>query len=255
MSFNKIAIIGGTGLAFLSPNEEETRRLNLVEGLNVKNALGEPSAPLQLGSWHDKELVFLARHGNPPVLPPHCINYRANLLALQAQGVDAIIAVNAVGGITPQAHSGTLMIPDQIVDYTWGREHTFFDGTYQPLKFIDFSQPYDEHLRKVLIDCGKKLELPIVPQGVYGATQGPRLESIAEIQRLERDGCDVVGMTGMPEASLAKELEIPYASICLVVNSAAGKSPEPITMDEINKVAKAGMQQVKSLIAAAINAL
>lgn len=255
MSYQKIAVIGGTGMAFLSPNEEETKMLNLVEGLNVKNALGEPSAPLQLGTWHDKELVFLARHGNPPVLPPHCINYRANLLALQAQGVNAILAVNAVGGIAPQAHAGAIMIPDQIVDYTCGREHTFFDGNYQPLQFIDFTHPYDEHLRNVLIESAKKINLPVIPQGVYAATQGPRLETIAEIQRLERDGCDVVGMTGMPEAVLAKELGIPYASISLVVNPAAGKSPNIITMDEIHKVAEVGMQQVKALIAATVQAL
>lgn len=254
MSLKKIAVIGGTGLSFLNPDGEQTQ-LKIVEGLAVKNALGEPSAPLQLGSWQDKELVFLARHGNPPVLPPHCINYRANLLALQAQQVDAIIAVNAVGGITPQAATGALVIPDQIVDYTWGREHTFFDGRYQALKFIDFSQPYDTFLRETIIATAAKIGQPIVPQAVYGATQGPRLESIAEIQRLQRDGCDIVGMTGMPEAALAKELEIPYVSIALVVNPAAGKSPDLITMDEINAVAEVGMQQVQALIAATFKAL
>lgn len=255
MSYNKIAIIGGTGLAFLTPNEAETQKLNLVEGLNVKNALGEPSAPLQLGSWHDKELVFLARHGNPPVLPPHGINYRANLLALQAQEVDCIIAVNAVGGITAEASSGSIMIPDQIIDYTRGREHTFFDGNYQPLQFIDFTHPYDENLRQVIIAAAASINRPVLKQGVYGATQGPRLETIAEINRLERDGCNVVGMTGMPEASLARELNIPYASICLVVNPAAGRSQGLINMDDIHKVAETGMQQVKAIIAATIEHL
>lgn len=253
MQANKIAVIGGTGLTFL--DSESQAELQLTKGVTTSNALGEPSAALQLGHWHQKELVFLARHGNPAVLPPHRINYRANLLALKEQGVQAIIAVNAVGGITTQAASGSIMIPDQVIDYTHGRESSFFDGIYQPLDFIDFTHPYDQELRQVVIEAAQNINQELVTTGVYGATQGPRLETIAEIKRMEQDGCDIVGMTGMPEAALARELGIPYVSICLVVNPAAGKSTRLITMDEIHQVAEVGMQKVQNLIAATFQLL
>lgn len=238
----RIAIIGGTGLTQLSgPTIQDQCWLD--------TPLGKPSAPVICGEWEGHSVFFLARHGHPHAIPPHKINYRANLLALQQMEVDAIIAVNAVGGIHPQMGSGALVVPDQIVDYTHGREATFFDGVYQPLDHIDLTHPYDEAVRQRLIQSMHQIGFPFCDFGVYAATQGPRLETIAEIVRLERDGCDLVGMTGMPEAALARELGIPYASLCLVVNPAAGKSDGIITMEEINAVLQGGMAQVRDVLA------
>lgn len=245
MNYQTIAIIGGTGLTRLEGPEIE-------RSLAAETELGAPSSLLQCGRWGGKEVVFLARHGHPHALPPHRVNYRANLLALQQQGAQAIIAVNAVGGIAPAMQSGVIAVPHQIVDYTWGRDSTFFDGEFRPLQHIDFTHPYSEPLRQAVLAAAAAIALPVEPYGVYGATQGPRLESIAEITRMERDGCDLVGMTGMPEAVLARELGIPYVSICLVVNPAAGKSDGEITMDDINAVIDQGMQKVRDLLAATL---
>ena len=235
------AIIGGTGLT-------EYSGLTVLEEKQVTTELGEPSAPLVFGELNGRKLVFLARHGHPHKFPPHKVNYRANLLALQAVGVTEIIAVNAVGGISEPMDAEVLCIPDQIIDYTHGREDTFFDGVFKPLEHIDFSHPYDLALSQRLIEAARAADIAVVEKGVYGATQGPRLESIAEIARMERDGCDLVGMTGMPEAVLARELNIPYACISLVVNKAAGKSEGIITMEEIMAALEGGMAKVKHLI-------
>ena len=248
MAFNKIAIIGGTGLTQL-----EGPQITGSHELTTK--LGQPSSAVQEGSWNDRSVLFLARHGHPHAVPPHKINYRANLLALQSLGADAIIAVNAVGGIHHAMQSGVISIPHQVVDYTWGRENTFFDGEFRPLDHIDLTHPYDENLRQRLITAASGIDMPVCEFGVYAATQGPRLETIAEINRLEKDGCDLVGMTGMPEAALARELGIPYASICLVVNPAAGKSDGIITMEEIKAVLDGGMQRVRDLLAETLRQL
>ena len=202
--------------------------------------------------WMGQPVLFLSRHGHPHALPPHKVNYRANLLALQQLGATRIIAVNAVGGIRADMVSGRIAVPDQVVDYTWGRESTFFDGEYRPLEYIDLTHPYDEALRQRIIRAAETSDIGLSMDGVYGATQGPRLETIAEIVRMERDGCDLVGMTGMPEASLARELGIPYASICLVVNPAAGKSDALITMDDVRAVIGTGMGRVRDLLAATL---
>lgn len=240
---NKLtAIIGGTGLT-------EYPELQITHEKTVTTELGAPSAPLVFGEIRGHQVVFLARHGHPHKLPPHKVNYRANLLALKEAGVDEIIAVNAVGGITEAMDAEVLCVPDQIIDYTHGREDTFFDGVFRDLEHVDFSYPYDESMRQRLISAAATGSLDVVSGGVYAATQGPRLESIAEIARLERDGCDLVGMTGMPEAVLARELEIPYACVSLVVNKAAGKSDGIITMDEIVAAIEGGMEKVKRLIA------
>jgi len=241
-----IAIIGGTGLTELDGPV-------IIRTEEVTTPLGKPSSPVSVGEWHGSDVLFLARHGHPHKVPPHKINYRANLLALQQLGATHIIAVNAVGGIHPEMGSGRIVIPDQIVDYTWGRESTFFDGEFRPLEHIDLTYPYDASLRQALIQAASEGEITnICDFGVYAATQGPRLETIAEIQRLEKEGCDLVGMTGMPEAALARELNIPYASVCLVVNPAAGKSDDIITMEEIAAVISSGMGQVRDLISAAL---
>ena len=244
----KIGIIGGTGLLHMPG-------LAIRDTLTVETPYGATSSTLTTGLLNSVELVFLARHGNPHRLPPHKINYRANLWALQNVGVDHIIAVNAVGGIHPKMGPGHINIPDQIVDYTYGREHTFSDSTEVPLHHIDFTFPYNRMLRTHIASAAKKLKLNFSDTGVYAATQGPRLESPAEINRLERDGCDIVGMTGMPEAALARELGLFYASIALVVNMAAGRSETEITMADIERVLATGMQDVLKLIECSLDQL
>lgn len=236
-----IAIIGGTGLteyAGLIIDKEEL----------VETALGLTSAPLVYGKLNGQSVVFLARHGHPHKLPPHKVNYRANILALKDAGVTHIVAVNAVGGITEEMGAEAVCIPDQIVDYTHGRDDTFFDGVFKPLDHVDFTFPYDPLLCESLNEAALQAGVAVQMRGVYGATQGPRLETIAEINRMEKDGCDVVGMTGMPEAVLARELNMPYACLALVVNKAAGKSDGVITMDDIYAALENGMNKVKKII-------
>lgn len=245
VSMNKTAltaIIGGTGLT-------EYPGLKITEQKQVTTELGETSAPLLFGELMGLPVVFLARHGHPHKLPPHKVNYRANMLALKQAGVSDIIAVNAVGGITDAMVPEAICIPDQIIDYTHGREDTFFDGIYRPLDHIDFTHPYDEALASQLYFAAESKNIMVQQGGVYAATQGPRLETIAEINRLEKDGCDVVGMTGMPEAVLARELGLPYACLALVVNRAAGKSENIITMDDIRNSLEKGMYKVQAIIA------
>lgn len=241
----RIAIVGGTGLT-------ELPELHLERSEQAETPYGRPSAPLLFGRLLDAEVVFLARHGNPHKLPPHRINYRANLWALKQAGVDRIVAVNAVGGINPDMGCGHIAITDDVVDYTWGRAHTYSDGPDSELQHVDFSEPYDAGLRRVLAKHANELGLTFSNRGVYAATQGPRLESPAEIRRLWRDGCDVVGMTGMPEAGLARELGIRYACVALVVNPAAGVAEGEITMDDIARVLAGGMGDVTALLRAAL---
>jgi len=243
-----IAIIGGTGLT-------EYPDLIIEKEEMVETALGQASAPLIYGKLNGQSVVFLARHGHPHKLPPHKVNYRANILALKNAGVTGIIAVNAVGGITENMDAEAICIPDQIIDYTHGREDTFFDGQYKPLDHIDFTFPYDPPLCSKLNDAAQQAGVAVQMKGIYGATQGPRLETIAEINRMEKDGCDVVGMTGMPEAVLARELNMPYACLSLVVNKAAGKSDGIITMDDIHAALENGLDKVKAIIAAYLKAV
>jgi 5'-methylthioinosine phosphorylase len=240
-----LGIIGGTGLS--SFNGFET----IQKHSDLNSELGRPSCDVVEGVLGEVRVLFLPRHGEHHSLAPHKINYRANLLVLQQLGVDEIIAVNAVGGIAQKAKAGHISVPDQIIDYTSGRENTFFDGDFKTAHHIDFSYPYKQEIRLKLISIlsRKTLIHGFSDTGVYAATQGPRLESIAEIQRLEQDGCDLVGMTGMPEAALARELGIPYASLCLVVNRAAGKSDQLITLEDIRSVIASGMIDVQSVIA------
>ena len=236
------AIIGGTGLTELSG-------FVLQERLLMQTPYGPPSAEILRGEYAGREVLFLARHGHPHRLPPHQVNYRANLWALKQAGAQAIIAVNAVGGIHPAMGSGHLCVAHQIIDYTHGREHTFFEGDIEHVTHVDFSYPYDEALRQRLIAALMAAGYPFSSHGVYGCTQGPRLETVAEITRMERDGCDMVGMTGMPEAVLARELELPYACLALVVNPAAGKGASIITMAEIEAALVEGIVKVRAVLA------
>jgi len=238
---SKLAIIGGTGLS-------QMQGLSINSTKNLDTPFGAPSAPYVLGSIHGKEVVFLARHGNPHTIPPHKINYRANIWGLKQLGVSEIIAVAAVGGITSEMAPAHIAIPDQIIDYSYGREHTFFADDLENVTHIDFTFPYSQTLRSRLIQAATQQNIVISKTGTYGCTQGPRLESTAEITRMERDGCDLVGMTGMPEAALAKELNIDYAAIAVIANWAAGKSEGEISMDEIESHVKNGMISVTKLL-------
>lgn len=237
-----LALIGGTGLSRMPG-------LVIEDTDNTTTEWGEAAAPVLRGSLNGLPVLFLARHGNPHRLLPHQVNYRANIAALKQAGASAIIAVNAVGGISAEAASGVMVLPEQIVDYTWGRDMTFFDQGQTPVVHVDFSWPFDSALRQRLATVLTRSEVPWLDGGCYAATQGPRLETAAEIRRLERDGCDIVGMTGMPEAVLARELELPYAMLSLVVNPAAGKSEREITMAEIEAVLHHGMDSVCHVLA------
>ncbi|MBC8519603.1 MAG: S-methyl-5'-thioinosine phosphorylase [Gammaproteobacteria bacterium] len=220
--------------------------LENVERIMVDTPYGQPSSDLIKAKLKGVELLFLSRHGEDHSIPPHKVNYRANIWALNKLEVGSIVAVAAIGGITEAMLPGRVSIPDQIIDYTWGREHTFFDGP--EVEHIDFSWPYCSELRNSLLDAAGSAGVDVVDGGTYGATQGPRLESAAEIERMERDGCDIVGMTGMPEASLARELGICYACCAVSANWAAGKSDREITMEEIGENLKSGMDSVKAVI-------
>lgn len=241
------AIIGGTGLTQL-------QGLTITAALNIDTPFGAPSAPVLRGEYAGREVLFLARHGHPHRIPPHQVNYRANLWALKEVGAQAVVAVNAVGGIHMAMGTGHFCVPHQIIDYTSGREHTYFAGELEHVTHIDFSHPYDEALRSKLCQALAAERCEFSSHGVYGATQGPRLETVAEIARMERDGCDIVGMTGMPEAVLARELTLPYACLSLVVNPAAGKSNELITMAQIEQALVEGMDKVKAVLARVLSA-
>jgi 5'-deoxy-5'-methylthioadenosine phosphorylase len=237
----KLAIIGGTGLTSL-------KDLQLTRREVMHTPYGEPSAPLVFGEMAGKELLFLPRHGAGHTIPPHKINYRANLWALKESGVQQVIAVNAVGGIRADMTPGKLVVPDQIIDYTWSRTNTFFEEGLSHVTHIDFTQPYSAALRQILIDCAAEIGKPVIAEGCYAATQGPRLETTAEINRLERDGCDLVGMTGMPEAALARELELEYACLAVVANMGAGRGEAEITMEMIEHYLGQGMADVRGLL-------
>ncbi len=241
----RLAVIGGSGFARLA---EFTAR----EETEVQTPYGNPSAPVLGGTLSGHALCFLARHGQEHRIPPHRINYRANLWALRRTGAEAVIAIAAVGGVTNRCRAGTLVVPDQIIDYTWGREHTYFDGGEEPVTHAEFTQPYCNELRELIIKTGAELGFPLLGAGCYAATQGPRFESAAEINRLESDGADIVGMTGMPEASLARELGLCYATIAIVVNPAAGRGDGMITAMEIENVFSAAQEAVTALLCALI---
>ena len=236
-----IAIIGGSGLNQLS-------ELKITDEIIIDTPWSKSPTPIITGELNKTNIVFLPRHGNSHTIPPHKINYRANIWALNKIGVDKIISINAVGGITKLMNPNNIIVPDQIIDYTYGREHTFYEEKLENVKHIDFTVPYSEALRNQLIETAQIIKLKIHKKGVYGVTQGPRLETTAEISKLERDGCDIVGMTGMPEAALAKELGIDYACCGLVVNWAAGKDSTTITMDIIEKNLNDGLKDIKRLI-------
>jgi 5'-methylthioinosine phosphorylase len=238
-----LGIIGGTGI-------DQLEGLEIVASHTPDSPYGEPSRPVQEGRLGAQTLFFLQRHGSPRAIPPHLVNYRANLWALQRLGVTDVVAINAVGGIGEGMRPGRLVIPDQVIDYTWGREHTFDTGVDDKLMHIDFTEPYDPALRGALLETAAGECIPHHDEGVHGVMQGPRLETAAEIRRMARDGCDLVGMTGMPEASLARELGLAYASVCMVVNAAAGLDDKPLTLDMMRETLQREAEVVGRLLAA-----
>lgn len=238
-----LAIIGGSGLTTLSNLDVSHREV-------VRTPYGEASGALVFGQICGQPAVFLPRHGYGHTIPPHKVNYRANMWALNHHKVSGIISVASVGSIRSDLHPGDIVLPHQIIDYTWGRNSTFFDGNGTPVNHIDFTDPYDPELRRRILEAGEQLSIDVKVGAVYAATQGPRLETAAEINRLERDGADVVGMTGMPEAALARELGTPYAAINVVANHAAGRgsSTNGIHFESLEPVLQEAMGRVKAII-------
>ena len=237
-----LAIIGGSGLTRLSTLAVAHREV-------VRTPYGQPSSALLFGQIAGRDTIFLARHGHGHTIPPHRVNYRANLWALKERGASAVLAVASVGGIRGVV-PGDLVLPHQLIDYTHDREGTFFDGGDQRVVHVDFTRPYTPALRATCLAAAASAGVPLADGGVYGAVSGPRLETAAEIDRLERDGATLVGMTGMPEAVLARELELPYAAIAVVVNHAAGRedSAHAISMDGIARVLEVAMDKVRLLV-------
>ncbi len=237
-----LAIIGGTGLTQLANLDVSRRQV-------VRTPYGEPSAPLTFGTFRSVPVVFLARHGDGHTIPPHQVNYRANLWALKEQGAREIVSVASVGGIRADLGPAKIVVPHQIIDYTWGRVSTFFENE-APVKHIDFTAPYTADLRRRLLAAAETCGEDAIDGAVYAATQGPRLETAAEINRLERGGADIVGMTGMPEAVLAREIELDYATLAVVVNHAAGRgaSAHGVPLQKIEEVLEASMSRVCRII-------
>jgi len=224
-----LAVIGGTGLYRLADLQD-------VETHQPVTHFGSPSGPIRVGTLDGHRVAFLARHGEGHSLPPHQINYRANLAALKAIGARRVLALNTVGGITERFGPRVLGCPDQLIDYTWGRVSTVCEEPGSEVIHVDFGEPYTRSLRAAVVDAATDAGVALVDGGCYGATQGPRLETRAEIARMKRDGCDLVGMTGMPEAGLARELGLDYACLAIVANWAAGAGPDPdevITLQDV----------------------
>lgn len=241
-----LGIIAGTGFSSLAG-------FAIDQASEVETSYGLSSGPLARGRLHGKPVVFLQRHGRDQGVAPHLINYRANLQALSDAGVHELLTVNAVGGISKNCAPGTLLIPDDLIDYTWGRDSTFFDGRDKPLQHTEFCPPFDEGIRQRLIAAAAEADEPVIARGVYGVVQGPRLETAAEIRRMAHDGCDVVGMTAMPEAVLARELAIPSASCAIVVNPAAGLATGSIH-EQIRESLEVGTQRFLRVLEAFVRA-
>jgi 5'-methylthioadenosine phosphorylase len=238
-----LAIIGGSGLSKLGIMEVTQRKI-------ARTPYGEPSGALTFGRIRGRDVIFLARHGYGHTIAPHEVNYRANIWALKDAGADTVVSVASVGGIRKDILPGMLMLPHQVIDYTWGRPSTFFEGAGVPVNHIDFTEPYSREVRRRLLEAAKACNEPIADGGVYAATQGPRLETAAEITRLERDGADIVGMTGMPEAALAREVSLDYAAIAVVANYAAGRgdSERAVPLDKIGEILDEAMGRVRRII-------
>jgi len=243
-----LAIIGGRGLT-------ELANLRITHRQVLRTPYGEPSGAFMFGTLNQHEVIFVARHGYGHTIPPHLVNYRANLWALREQGVSEVISVATVGGIRPDLTPGVIVVPDQIIDYTHGRDATYFDTGDTRYTNANFALPYNPELRSRILKSAGMAGQACIDGGVYAATQGPRLDSIAEVNRYERDGAHMIGMTGMPETALAMELELKYATMAVVANYAAGRgdSKYGINMEQVNATASATMDQVRSILECVVN--
>jgi 5'-methylthioinosine phosphorylase len=242
-----LAIIGGSGLYALP-------EFQLEESVQLDTPYGAPSGPIRVGMLYGARVAFLARHGEGHNLPPHRVNYRANVWSIGQLEPARVLAINTVGGITARCPPRALVVPDQVIDYTHGRAASFWDGPGEMLH-AEFGDPYDAGLRAAVLAAGTAAEVALVDGGCYGATQGPRFETRAEIARMQRDGCDVVGMTGMPEAALAREFGLAYACLAPVANWAAGAGDGlEITLDEVFANLKACNAQLPALLRALLAA-
>jgi 5'-methylthioinosine phosphorylase len=241
-----LALIGGTGLTELDEQ---------AESLSIETPYGQPSAAIRVVATDPIRLLFLPRHGSPHRFPPHLVNYRANLWALRAAGADHVLAVSAVGGIGEAYAPGVLVAPDQLIDYTWGREHTYCDSAEVDLVHVDFTRPYEGLLRRTLLAAAHHADIPLIDGGCIGVFQGPRLESAAEVERARRDGCHMAGMTSLPEAGLARELGLDYAGLAVISNYGAGITGEPLSEDDIAATLREPMRRVRKLVAAVVGQL
>lgn len=242
------AIIGGSGLAKLSTLTRTRRQV-------MRTPYGEPSGALTFGELAGREVVFLARHGYGHTIAPHEINYRANIWALKDLNVEGVFSVASVGGIRADLGPGSLVVPNQIIDYTHSRKATFYEGADAPVTHVDFTWPYAERIRKLLLAAAALCNETVIDGGVYACTQGPRLETAAEIERIARDGGELVGMTGMPEAALAREVGLDYATLGVVVNHAAGRgdSRSAIRLDDLDHVLRATVVRAVAVVEAALS--
>ena len=239
-----LAVIGGTGVYKLADLQD-------VEAREMDTRFGAPSGPVRIGTLGGRRVAFLARHGEGHSVPPHQVNYRANLQALKDVGATRVLALNTVGGITDACGPRVLACPDQLIDYTWGRISTICEEPGSEVLHVDFGDPYTHLLRQQILAAAREACVELLDGGCYGATQGPRLETRAEIRRLRRDGCDLVGMTGMPEAGLAREMGLEYACLAIVANWAAGcGTDEEITMEEVLANVAAASSGIPALVAA-----
>ena len=236
-----LALVGGTGLTELQEP---------CETLDIETPYGPTSAPVRVVAKGPLRLLFLPRHGNPHRFPPHRVNYRANLWALREAGADHVLAVYAVGGLHDPYAPAVLAAPDQLIDYSWGREHTYSDSGEEPLVHVDFTRPFDGTLRRALLAVARDCAVELVDGGCIGVFQGPRLESAAEIERARRDGCDMAGMTALPEAGLARELGLDYAGLAVVSNWGAGVSDDLLSEEDIAQTLREPMTRVRRMIAA-----
>ena len=237
---NRLGLLGGTGL---------DRWGRVVRSHTINSVYGSPSAVPAEFKVGKTQVFFLPRHGERHEIPPHAVNYQANIDVFRQLGVEGIIAVNAVGGISSHNHPGTLTVPDQLIDYTWGRAHTFSMTGRDDLQHVEFAGPFDGRLRQGLIKAATIAGVDVTDGGCIAVSQGPRLETAAEIKRFRQDGCDLVGMTSMPEAALAREAGLDYASLCVNANWAAGLKESPVTMEAIEATLADAMVKVRKLLA------
>ncbi len=236
-----LALVGGTGLTELDAS---------LESIPIETPYGNPSADIRVVETDPVRLLFLPRHGNPHRFPPHCVNYRANMWALREAGADHVLAIYAVGGVCEPYGPATLAAPDQLIDYSWGRQHTYSDSEHSALEHVDFSHPYEGPLRSSLLRAAARTAIDVVDGGCIGVFQGPRLESAAEVERARRDGCHMAGMTALPEAGLARELGLDYAGLAVVSNWGAGVMDELLSEDDIAETLKKPMARVRTLLRA-----